>query len=75
MNKKDQTEAIEIMLKNLINMHEKINLILDVLAMETEIPIEEVSKKDDKVIYFEPDTYKQMCKLIGDGTIPFMGIA
>ena len=56
-------------------MHEKINLILDVLAMETEIPIEEVSKKDDKVIYFEPDTYKQMCKLIGDGTIPFMGIA
>tara|TARA_Y100000401_G_C8321127_1_gene225325 strand:+ start:2177 stop:2401 length:225 start_codon:yes stop_codon:yes gene_type:complete len=74
MNKKDQAEAIEIMLKNLINMHEKINLILDILHIEESLPKHEPDK-DDKIIYFEPDTYKQMCKLIGDGTIPFMGIA
>ena len=30
--KKSETEAIEILLKNIINMHEKLNILIDYLA-------------------------------------------
>ena len=56
-------------------MHQKINLILDVLALEEELNIQEKPIPKDEVIYLDEDAYKQMCKLIGEGTIPFMGIA
>ena len=40
--KKDDQESIEILLRNIINMHEKINLILDVLAMEQKIEVKNI---------------------------------
>ena len=75
--KKKEEEQIEILLKNIINMHEKLNVLIDYMA--SEIPEEKYKrqfyKEEDKLIEIGKDTYKQMCDLIGNGTIPFMGIA
>ena len=59
--KKDDQEAIEIVLKNIINMHEKINLILDVLAMEQKSEIKKHKLPSDELVKIYRNTYEQMC--------------
>ena len=75
--KKSETEAIEILLKNIINMHEKLNVLIDYLAKDIEEDQYQLQtyKEEDKLVEIEKDTYQQMCEMIGSGTIPFMGIA
>ena len=77
--KRSQAEVIEILLKNIINMHEKLNIISDKLALSEEID-EIIEKpnfipKGDRLIEIDKSTYQQMCEMMGEGTIPFMGIA
>ena len=75
--KKSETEAIEILLKNIINMHEKLNILIDYLAKDIDVDKYQLQgyKEEDKLVEIEKDTYQQMCEMIGSGTIPFMGIA
>tara|TARA_Y100001951_G_C11069059_1_gene145048 strand:- start:192 stop:422 length:231 start_codon:yes stop_codon:yes gene_type:complete len=75
--KKSETEAIEILLKNIINMHEKLNILIDYLAKDINTDQYQLQtyKEEDKLVEIEKDTYQQMCELMGSGTIPFMGIA
>ena len=77
--KKSETEAIEILLKNIINMHEKLNILIDYLAKDIDIDVDKYQlqgyKEEDKLVEIEKDTYQQMCEMMGSGTIPFMGIA
>ena len=75
--KKSETEAIEILLKNIINMHEKLNILIDYLAKDIETDQYQLQtyKEEDKLVEIEKDTYQQMCELIESNTIPFMGIA
>jgi hypothetical protein len=73
-----EEEKIEILLKNVINMHEKLNILIDYLAKDIEIDDKyerEFYKDEDMLVQIEKDTYKQMCDLMEDNTIPFMGIA
>ena len=77
--KKSETEAIEILLKNIINMHEKLNILIDYLAKDIDIDVDKYQlqgyKEEDKLVEIEKDTYQQMCELMESNTIPFMGIA
>ena len=75
--KKSETEAIEILLRNIINMHEKLNILIDYLAKDIDVDKYQLQayKEEDKLVEIEKDTYQQMCEMIGSGTIPFMGIA
>ena len=73
--KKDDQESIEILLRNIINMHEKINLILDVLAMEQKIEVKKPKLPSDELVKIDSSTYQQMCDLMEENIIPFMGIA
>ncbi len=75
--KKSETEAIEILLRNIINMHEKLNILIDYMAQDSteEQMQKQFYKEEDKLVEIEKDVYQQMCDLMGDGTIPFMGIA
>ena len=72
-----EEEKIEILLKNIINMHEKLNIIIEYLAKD--ITEEQYQKEfysnEDKLVEIEKDTYQQMCDLMESNTIPFMGIA
>jgi hypothetical protein len=72
-----EKEKIEILLKNVISMHEKINIIIDYLAkdIKDEQYQREFYSEEDKLVEIEKDTYKQMCDLMKSNTIPFMGIA
>ena len=74
--KKSETEAIEILLKNIINMHEKLNILIDYLAKDIDVDKYQLQgyKEEDKLVEIEKDTYQQMCEMMGSGTIPFMGI-
>ena len=74
--KKSDRELIEILLKNLINMHEKINLIVDSIGTElNEEQSKQFYKEEDKLIDIDKNTYETMCEMMGTGHIPFMGIA
>jgi|TARA_R100001463_G_scaffold53617_2_gene104653 hypothetical protein len=76
--KNSEAEAIEILLRNVINMHEKLNILIDYLAKDIEQDDKyerEFYKDEDMLVQIEKDTYKQMCDLMEDNTIPFMGIA
>ena len=73
--KKDAQESIEILLRNIINMHEKINLILDVLATEEKLDTKRIKLPSDALVKIDTNTYKQMCDLMEENIIPFMGIA
>ena len=75
--KKSERELIEILLKNVINMHEKLNIMIEFMGTELneEKYVEQFYKKEDKLIDIDKDTYDTMCDLIGSGHIPFMGIA
>ena len=72
-----EEEKIEILLKNVINMHEKLNIIIEYLAKDItqEQYQREFYSKEDKLVEIEKDTYQQMCDLMESNTIPFMGIA
>ena len=74
-SKKTNSEMIEVLLKNTINMHEKINLILDIIYVESELEKQKIERKEDVVIKFDRSTYEQMCELMENNVIPFMGIA
>ena len=75
MKKKSQLEIIEILLKNTINMHEKVNIILDILSMEQELEIKKPKLPSDALVKIDKNTYEQMCDLMEENVIPFMGIA
>ena len=72
-----EDEKIEILLKNIINMHEKLNILIHYMAQElTEEKYErEFYKEEDRLVEIGKDTYQQMCELMESNTIPFMGIA
>ena len=72
-----EKEKIEILLKNVIKMHEKLNIMIDYLAkdIKEEQYQREFYSEDDKLVEIEKDTYQQMCDLMDSNTIPFMGIA
>ena len=78
MKKKSQAELIEILLKNIINMHEKLNIINERLALDEDF--KDVIRRDfiaeeDKLVEIDKSTYEQMCDLMDSNVIPFMGIA
>ena len=75
--KKSERELIEILLKNVINMHEKLNIMIEFMGSELneEKYIERFYKDEDKVVDIDKSTYETMCDLMGTGDIPFMGIA
>ena len=78
MKKKSQAEVIEILLKNIINMHEKLNIINEKLALDEDF--KDVIRRDfiaeeDKLVEIDKSTYEQMCDLMDSNVIPFMGIA
>jgi hypothetical protein len=73
--KDSEAEAIEILLRNVINMHEKLNILIDYLAKDIEQEDRQFYKEEDALVEIEKDTYQQMCDLMEDNTIPFMGIA
>ena len=75
--KKSERDLIEILLKNVINMHEKLNIMIEFMGKELneEKYVESFYKKEDKLVDIDKDTYETMCDLIGSGDIPFMGIA
>ena len=78
MKKKSQAELIEILLKNVINMHEKLNIINEKLALEEDfkdIIKREFVAEEDRLVEIDKSTYEQMCDLIDSNVIPFMGIA
>jgi hypothetical protein len=72
-----EKEKIEILLKNVINMHEKLNILIEYMGKDlTEEQYErQFYKEEDKLVEIEKDTYEQMCDLMESNTIPFMGIA
>ena len=73
----NEEEKIEILLKNIINMHEKLNILIEYMAKDiTEEQYErQFYNEEDKLVEIEKDTYEQMCDLMESNTIPFMGIA
>lgn len=75
--KKSERELIEILLKNVINMHEKLNIMIEFMGSELneEKYIEQFYKEEDKLVDIDKSTYETMCDLMGTGDIPFMGIA
>ena len=75
--KKSERDLIEILLKNVINMHEKLNIIIEFMAVEMneEKYVEQFYKDEDKLVDIDKSTYETMCDLMGTGDIPFMGIA
>jgi len=72
-----EKEKLEILIKNVINMHEKLNIIIEYLAKDItqEQYQREFLNHDDSLVEIEKDTYEQMCDLMESNTIPFMGIA
>jgi len=69
-------EKIEILLKNVINMHEKLNILIDYLSKDVKEEYQrEFYSEEEKLVEIEKDTYNEMCDLMEDNTIPFMGIA
>ena len=72
-----EEEKIEILLKNIINMHEKLNILIEYMAKDLteEQYIRQFYKEEDALVEIEKDTYQQMCDLMESNTIPFMGIA
>ena len=76
--KKSEQDIIEILLKNIINMHEKLNIINEKLALDEDF--KDVVQRDfiaeeDKLVEIDKSTYEQMCDLMDSNVIPFMGIA
>ena len=72
-----EKEKIEILLKNIINMHEKLNILIEYMGKDiTEEQYErQFYSEEDRLVEIEKDTYQQMCDLMESNTIPFMGTA
>ena len=75
--KKSEKDLIEILLKNVINMHEKLNIMIEFMAVEMneEQYTRQFYKDEDKLVDIDKSTYETICDLMGTGHIPFMGIA
>ena len=75
--KKSERDLIDILLKNVINMHEKLNIMIEFMGSELneEKYVEQFYKEEDKLVDIDKSTYETMCDLMGTGDIPFMGIA
>ena len=76
--KKSNAELTEILLKNVINMHEKLNILIDYLANDIKDEIEEEREffgGEEQLVEIDKKTYKEMCKILESSKIPFMGIA
>ncbi len=67
-----EEEKIEILLKNIINMHEKLNILIEYMAKDiTEEQYErQFYSEEDRLVEIEKDTYQQMCDLMESNTIP-----
>ena len=66
-----EEEKIEIILNNIINMHEKLNILIEYMAKEiTEEQYErQFYSEEDRLVEIEKDTYQQMCDLMESNTI------
>ena len=68
--KKSERDLIEILLKNVINMHEKLNIMIEFMGSELneEKYIEQFYKDEDKLVDIDKNTYETMCDLMGTDT-------
>ena len=75
--KKSDRELIEILLKNVINMHEKLNIMIEFMGKELneEQYVERFYKDEDKLVDIDKNTYETMCDLLETKNISLMGIA
>ena len=78
--KKSDAELNEILLKNVINMHEKLNILIDYFVKDLDNYEEEEEEREffgdvDELVEIDKKTYKEMCKILEGNKIPFMGIA
>ena len=76
--KKSNAELTEILLKNVINMHEKLNILMDYFANDIKEELEEEREffgGEEQLVEIDKKTYKEMCKILASSKIPFMGIA
>ena len=76
--KKSNAELTEILLKNVINMHEKLNILIDYFANNIDEEKEEEREffgGEEQLVEIDKKTYKEMCKILESSKIPFMGIA
>ena len=77
--KKSDAELNEILLKNVINMHEKLNILIDYFVKDLDNYEEEEEREFfgdvDELVEIDKKTYKEMCKILEGNKIPLMGIA
>ena len=78
--KKSNAELTEILLKNVINMHEKLNILIDYFVKDLDNYEEEDEEREffggeEQLVEIDKKTYKEMCDILESNKIPFMGIA
>ena len=77
--KKSNAELTEILLKNVINMHEKLNILIDYFVKDLDNYEEKEEREffggEEQLVEIDKKTYKEMCKILEGNKIPFMGIA
>tara|TARA_R110001592_G_scaffold47318_1_gene150103 strand:- start:433 stop:672 length:240 start_codon:yes stop_codon:yes gene_type:complete len=78
--KKSNAELTEILLKNVINMHEKLNILIDYFVKDLDNYEEEDEEREffggeEQLVEIDKKTYKEMCDILEGNKIPFMGIA
>jgi hypothetical protein len=78
--KKSDAELNEILLKNVINMHEKLNILIDYFVKDLDNYEEEDEEREffggeEQLVEIDKKTYKEMCDILEGNKIPFMGIA
>ena len=77
--KKSNAELTEILLKNVINMHEKLNILIDYFVKDLDNYEEKEEREffggEEQLVEIDKKTYKEMCKILESNKIPFMGIA
>ena len=79
MKKRSQKELIEIIAKELLRVSSKVNklerkikLFDDVFELDTDMDLQ---IKDDELVRFTAEFYKEICKHCGIKGLDFMGIA
>ena len=79
MKKRSQKELIEIIAKELLRMTNKVNdletkfkLFDDMFELDTDMDLQ---VKDDELVRFTAEFYKEICKHCGIKGLDFMGIA
>tara|TARA_R110001606_G_scaffold127123_2_gene261170 strand:+ start:1034 stop:1270 length:237 start_codon:yes stop_codon:yes gene_type:complete len=77
--KKSNAELTEILLKNVINMHEKLNILIDYFVKDLDNYEEKEEREffggEEQLVEIDKKTYKEMCDILEGNKIPFMGIA